>query len=338
MRCIFSGEHGPFGDLQDQVECDDMRDPLTSLPVFSLYGKTRFPTKEMCSGIDCFVFDLQDVGTRVYTYIYTMAYCMMAASRYEKGFVVLDRPNPINGIDVEGNILDEAFASFVGLYSIPMRHGMTTGELAHLFNSKFGIGCRLEVVRMDGWSCDMWFDETGLPWVAPSPNMATLETAIVYPGNVLFEGTNLSEGRGTTHPFEIIGAPWIDPSKLVDSLNKEGIGGVRFRPIFFKPTFGKWQGKRCGGVQLHILDRSSFKPFKTSLHIIKAVYILWPDEFRFSLPPYEYEDKRLPFDIITGTSYIREGLMKGLSIEDMEKGWEKGLRCFLPMREEYLLY
>lgn len=338
VRCIFSGEHGPFGDLQDQVGFSDTEDHISSLPVFSLYGKRKLPSKEMCEGIDCFVFDLQDVGTRVYTYIYTMAYCMMAAARYKKVFVVLDRPNPINGLDVEGNVLEEEFSSFVGLYPIPMRHGMTIGELACLFNEEFGIGCSLEVIRMSGWKREMWFDDTNLPWVSPSPNMATLDTATVYPGTVLIEGTNLSEGRGTTHPFELVGAPWIDPVKLEDRLNKEEISGVRFRPLFFTPTFGKWEGERCGGIQVHLLDRTPFRPFRTGLFIIRAILQLWPERFEFSSPPYEYERKRLPFDMITGTSSIRKALMEGNSIDDMERSWERRLHDFLKVRERYLLY
>jgi uncharacterized protein YbbC (DUF1343 family) len=240
---------------------------------------------------------------------------------------------------VEGNVLEREFSSFVGLYPIPMRHGMTVGELALLFNEEFGIGCRLQVIRMEGWKREMWFHQTHLPWISPSPNMATPDTALLYPGTVLIEGTNLSEGRGTTHPFEMIGAPWVEPAKLADALNKENINGVRFRPIFFIPTFGKWKGKRCGGVQIHLLDPSSFRPFHTGILIIKTILSFWPNEFQFSPPPYEGEKKRLPFDMITGTSSIRKALVEEkTSIDEMERSWKKELQDFLIVREKYLLY
>lgn len=338
VKCLFSPEHGISADLQDQVECGDTRDPITRLPVFSLYGETRVPTQEMCEEIDVFAFDIQDVGTRVYTYIYTMAHCMMAAAKYDKDFVVLDRPNPINGVDVEGNVLEENFSSFVGLYPIPMRHGMTTGELARLFNEEFGIGCNLEVIEMEGWKREMWFDETGLPWVSPSPNMATLDTATVYPGTVLVEGINLSEGRGTTHPFEMAGAPWVDPACLVESLEEDKLPGVKFRPLYFRPTFGKYKDEICGGIQIHVIDRERFRPFKSGICVIRTVYDLWTADFGFLSPPYEYEYEKSPFDILCGTSMIRRAFKDDLPIEKIEKKWQKKLTDFLELRTTYLMY
>jgi uncharacterized protein YbbC (DUF1343 family) len=338
LASLFAPEHGIWGNLQDQTEFGHSKDPLTGLPVFSLYGETRAPTEEMLGLVDILVFDVQDVGTRVYTFIYTMAYCMKACRKHGKRFIVLDRPNPINGIDVEGNVLEWRFSSFVGLFPIPMRHGMTIGELALMFNKEFGIGCDLQVVRMDGWRREMWFDETGLPWVAPSPNMPTLTTATVYPGTVLVEGTNLSEGRGTTRPFELIGAPWIDPHSLAEVLNEEDLPGVFFRPTFFQPTFQKWQGETCGGVQIHVVDRRRFKPYKTGIALLMHMYAQNPKRFQWKSPPYEYEERNLPFDILCGTDKVRH-MIEAMSLyPTIEVVESEGVDEFLKNREKYLLY
>src|SRR4051794_25016923 len=253
LTALFGPQHGFRSDLQENmIESPHARDAKRRLPVHSLYSETREPSAEMLAGIDVLVIDLQDVGTRIYTYIYTMANCLRAARRHGVAVIVCDRPNPIGGVAVEGPMLHHGFESFVGQYPIPMRHAMTIGELARLFNEEFGIGAELEVVPMEGWRREMYFDETKLPWVMPSPNMPTLDTAVVYPGTVLFEGTNVSEGRGTTRPFEIVGAPWVSPERFADGLNRLALPGVRFRPAIFEPTFHKHAKSCCGGCQIHV--------------------------------------------------------------------------------------
>ncbi len=269
LTALFGPQHGIRGETQDNmIEWQTFRDKRTTLPAYSLYGETRKPTPEMLADVDALVFDIQDVGTRVYTFIYSMALAMEAAKECGKRFVVLDRPNPIGGVQIEGNILELEFRSFVGMFPIPMRHGMTIGELALMFNREFGIGCELEVVKMEGWRRGMWYKNTHLPWVMPSPNMPTLDTTAVYPGSVMFEGTNVSEGRGTTRPFEIIGAPYIEPDELIEELTKDNLPGVVFRPLHFQPTFHKFAGELCGGIQIHITDRNVFKPVITGVAII----------------------------------------------------------------------
>src|SRR5262249_13062697 len=250
------------------IEWQTFRDTRTGLPAYSLYGETRKPSPEMLGDVDVLVFDVQDVGTRVYTFVYTMALAMEADREQGKRFIVLDRPNAIGGVQIEGNILEPEFASFVGMFSVPMRHGMTIGELALMFNREFGIGCELEVIKMEGWRRGMYFDDTPLPWVMPSPNMPTVETAVVYPGSVMIEGTAVSEGRGTTRPFEIIGALYIDPYELITELKKDDLRGVVFRPLHFQPTFHKFAGGLCGGIQIHVTDRDAFKPVITGVAIV----------------------------------------------------------------------
>src|SRR5512137_69271 len=260
LAALFGPQHGFRADLQDNmIESPHATDARRRVPVYSLYSETREPTAEMLRGLDVLVVDLQDVGARIYTFVYTMANCLRAAARHGLPVVVCDRPNPIGGEAVEGPMLEPGYESFVGLFPIPMRHGMTVGELAVLFNSHFGIGADLEVVKIEGWSRADYFDETGLPWVIPSPNMPTLDTAIVYPGLVALEGTNLSEGRGTTKPFELFGAPWIDGHALAAKLNGLGLPGVRFREAWFTPSFSKFQGQLCGGCQIHVTDRGAFR-------------------------------------------------------------------------------
>lgn len=336
---LFGPQHGARGEKQDNmIESDFYRDPDTGLPVHSLYSETRRPTREMMEGIDVLLFDLQDVGTRVYTFIHTMAYCMEACTEYEKKMVVLDRPNPIGGVHVEGNLLDPAYRSFVGLYPIPMRHGMTVGELALFLNSEFEIGCDLSVVKMEGWDRACWYDQTGLPWVQPSPNLPTLDSATVYPGMVLVEGTNLSEGRGTTRPFELVGAPFIDSRRYAARLNELKLPGVRFRPAWFQPTFQKWAGEMCGGVQIHVTDREAFEPYLAGIAVISAAHDLYPESFAWRTPPYEYENEKMPIEILCGGRGIPDMINNRTPVDQIRQSWEEDVASFLRRRSPYLLY
>ena len=338
LAVVFGPEHGLRGHAQDQVELADDVDHRTGLPIRSLYGTTRAPTQDMLASLAGVVFDIQDVGSRYYTFLWTLAYAMAACARDDVEVIVLDRPNPIGGERVEGNMIEGSHRSFVGLYPIPNRHGMTVGELARLFNEEFGIGCRLTVVPMKGWSRSLYFDQTGLPWVMPSPNMPTLDTAIVYPGTCLIEGTNVSEGRGTTRPFEIVGAPWIDPNRLAVELEEAQLPGVRFRPLAFEPTFDKFAGAVCSGIQQHVMDRQSYRPLRTGLAVLRALRGLWPSEFSWRRPPYEYETERLAIDILAGGGRIRDQIEADLPIDDIEASWKAELEHFMRIRERYLLY
>jgi uncharacterized protein YbbC (DUF1343 family) len=332
-------QHGFRSDLQDNmIETPHARDTRRRVPVYSLYSETREPTADMLDGIDTLVVDLQDVGTRVYTYIYTMANCMRAAARHGVRVVVCDRPNPIGGEAVEGHLLREPWSSFVGQFPIPMRHGMTIGELARLFNDGFGIGCDLEVVPMEGWRRSMYLDATGLPWVIPSPNLPTLDSAIVYPGAVLFEGTMLSEGRGTTRPFELIGAPWIEGEALAEAMNRRGLPGVHFRAVFFEPTFQKHARTTCGGCQIHVTDRLAFRPVRTAVELIDEFRRQAPDRFAWRRPPYEYEHDKEPIDILYGTDELRKTIEAGGDIQALVDGWAVEEETFRRRREKYLLY
>ena len=335
---LFGPEHGLRGELQDQELCDSFRDGATGLPVYSLYGKHLKPTAEMLRDIDSVVFDIQDVGSRYYTFIYTLSYLMEACKEANVEVVVLDRPNPINGADLEGPVLEPGYESFVGRYPMPIRHGMTVGELAVFFHQEFRVTCRLEVVSMEGWQRESYFEETGLPWVLPSPNMPTVDTAIVYPGMCLLEGTNVSEGRGTTRPFEIFGAPWIQPDPFCRRMEELRLPGVRFRPLFFQPTFNKYRGELCGGAQMHITDRRAFLPVKTALYLLSIFLADYPQSFRWKDPPYEFVTDRLPIDILWGNSWIREWLVKGEHPDTIEAVWKNGLEQFRQKRRKYLLY
>jgi uncharacterized protein YbbC (DUF1343 family) len=338
LAVLFGPEHGLYGQAQDQIEVEDGRDRATGLPVRSLYGETRVPTADMLSDLDALVFDVQDIGSRYYTFIWTLAHALEACAREGREMIVCDRPNPIGGLAVEGNLIEDGYRSFVGLYPIPNRHGLTVGELARLFNEEFGIGCRLTVIEMRGWRRQQWFDETQLPWILPSPNMPTLSTALVYPGACLVEGTNLSEGRGTTRPFEIVGAPWIDPFRLVAELEKEDLPGVRFRPLYFQPTFHKFAGKTCGGVQQHVVERDVYRPLRTGIALLEAARRLWPEEFAWRPPPYEYELSRPAIDILAGSSRLREQIESDAALDAIEASWENPLRDFLAVRRRFLLY
>ena len=338
VAVLFGPEHGLRASAQDLIEVGDGADPITGLPVRSLYGPTRLPTEEMLDGLDAVVFDIQDIGSRYYTYIWTMTHAMEACARDDIELIVLDRPNPIDGVHVEGNLIEGSHLSFVGLYPIPNRHGMTSGEIARLVNDEFGVGCRLSVVEMDGWQRSQWFDDTRLPWVLPSPNMPTLDTATVYPGACLIEGTNLSEGRGTTRPFEIMGAPWIDGAKLARALAEEDLPGVVFRPLCFEPTFRKFRGQLCGGVQQHVIDRTTYRPLRTGYALIRAARRLWPDEFDWRPPPYEYELERPAIDILAGNGSIRAQLEADATLGEIEDAWQVDLARFKKIRERYLIY
>jgi len=339
LIAAFGPQHGARGDMQDNmIESDDAFDSRLDIPVFSLYGQHRKPTPEMLADVDALLCDLPDVGCRPYTFLSTMVLSMQACAENGKRFVVLDRPNPIGGIELEGNVLDPRFRSFIGLYPLPMRHGMTMGELAALLNTEYSIGAELEIIRMSGWQRELYQDHTDFPWVLPSPNMPTIDTAIVYPGTVLIEGTNLSEGRGTTRPFETIGAPFLDADSFAARLNGFDLPGVRFRPTWFRPTFEKWCGQLCGGIQMHVTDRLAFRPFFTGLAIIKTAMELAPDAFAWRQPPFEYEWEKLPIDILCGTDAIRTGLEEQEDIAALEAAWQADLEAFAKVRERYLLY
>jgi uncharacterized protein YbbC (DUF1343 family) len=314
-------------------------EPVTGLPVFSLYGARLRPSPESLDMIDILLVDLPDVGARVYTFAATMAYAMQSAARQGKKVIILDRPNPIGGAQVEGNILQPEMASIVGPYPLPMRHGMTLGELGHYYNDIGQVGCDVAVVPVQGWERWQYFETIGLPWVLPSPNLPTLDTALVYPGQVLLEGTNLSEGRGTTRPFELFGAPFIHPGHLKAALQEAyELPGVVLRETWFQPTFHKWAGEVCGGLQLHVSDRLAFKPYLTTLAILQVIIQLYPDQFQWRQPPYEYEYDRLPFDLLAGDPMVREGLERGVPVTALEQQWQGGLEAFLRQRQDYLLY
>ena len=336
---LFGPQHGFRSDLQDNmIETPHGHDPRRQVPIYSLYSETREPTAEMLRGVDTLVIDLQDVGTRVYTYIYTMANCMRAAARHGVHVIVCDRPNPIGGAAVEGPALDPAYASFVGQFPIPLRHGLTIGEIARLFNEEFGIGAALDVVPLDGWHRDMYFDDTGLPWVIPSPNLPTLDSAIVYPGAVLFEGTMLSEGRGTTRPFELVGAPWIDGERLADAMNARRLPGAHVRPVFFEPTFQKHAKKSCGGCQIHVTDRTAFEPVRVAIELLAEFRRQQPDAFAWRQPPYEYEQDKWPIDILYGSDRLRTTLDRSDDVAPLVASWEADEEAFRRVRERYLLY
>jgi uncharacterized protein YbbC (DUF1343 family) len=338
LHALFAPEHGLWGAAQDLVPIAATRDPLTGMRVISLYGERREPTPVMLRGLDLLVIDLQDVGSRYYTYQWTMALALRACARAGVRVLVLDRPNPLGGEVVEGNVPDPAFASFVGLYPLAARPGLTIGEVARYLQREHGLGAVVDVVRMRGWRRRMLWEDAGLPWVPPSPNMPTPDTARVYPGGCLIEGTNLSEGRGTTRPFEWVGAPWLDAHVYADALAALPLPGVVFRPARFRPTFQKWAGRVCGGVQLHVTDAGRFKPFLTGLGLIATARRLAPRAFRWRRPPYEFEHRRLPIDILLGSSRIRLALERGATLTAIERGWQADLARWRQRRAAALCY
>jgi uncharacterized protein YbbC (DUF1343 family) len=338
LVALFGPEHGIAADAQDLVEVGHSRDRETGLPVYSLYGETRVPTAPMLAGLDAMVFDVQDVGSRYYTFVYTMLHVMEACAREGKRVVVLDRPNPIGGEVVDGNVLDPDYRSFVGLHPLAVRHGMTAGELALMFREELSLDVDLHVVPMKGWRRRMTYEDTGLPWVLPSPNIPTVDTAFVYPGGCLVEGTNLSEGRGTTRPFELVGAPWLDGPALARALEKERIPGAGFRAAAFTPTFQKHAGLLCRGVQVHVLDRTRFPAFLAYLLLVHHARRQDPARFAWRDPPYEYELVKLPFDILCGTDRVRKAVEAGVSPKRLVPAWRREIAPFRKRRARYLLY
>ncbi len=337
LTALFAPEHGIAGAAQDHARVGSLRDRSTGLPVWSLYGRQLAPSPAMLAEIDTLVVDLQDVGSRYYTFVWTTALCMQACARARVPVVVLDRPNPLGGLVMEGNLPDPRFASFVGLYPLPARHAMTVAELAAYLNETHAIGCNLAVVPMDGWRRAMTWEDTGLPWVAPSPNMPTPDTARVYPGGCLIEGTNLSEGRGTTRPFELLGAPFLDGRRLARALARRDLPGVTFRAAAFQPAFHKYEGQVCHGVQLHLTDPARFKPFATYLAVIVEAR-RQSRLFRWRRPPYEFEMRRLPIDLLCGGDGIRRAIERGVPLGRLERSWRRELTRFARARRPYLLY
>lgn len=338
LTTLFSPQHGFYAEKQDNmIESPHGREPELGIPIYSLYSHTRIPTEQMFETIDTLVVDIQDVGTRVYTFIYTISYCMEKAAETGKSVVVLDRPNPIGGTQVQGNVLKPESASFVGRFPIPMRHGMTVGEICRLFNREFQIGCDLTVVPMSGWKRDMYWADTGRVWIPPSPNLPTPLSCMVYPGQVIFEGTNISEGRGTTLPFELFGAPFVNAAAISTVLNRE-VPGACFRPVCFQPTSGKWRDQPCNGFHIHVTDRGRYNPYTASLLALQLIIKHHPDAFAFKPPPYEYEYDRLPMDLILGDPAVRKDICALTDINTIRAGWQKELETFKTVSWAHYLY
>lgn len=339
LTTLFSPQHGFYSDKQDNmIESGHHIDPVSGLQCYSLYGETRRPYPDMFSEIDILLVDLIDVGTRVYTFIWTVVHCMEVAAETGVAVVILDRPNPIGGHLVEGNVLEDSCRSFVGLCNIPMRHGLTLGELARLCARELNLDLTLEVVPVAGWRRKMFFPETGFPWVFPSPNMPAPATALVYPGQVIWEGTTVSEGRGTTLPFELFGTPYLDHNQVLDFIRDIELPGCIMRPLVFEPTSGKWEGQGCNGFHIHVTDPHQFKPYRTSLALLQAMLTLYPQDFSYKEPPYEYEFERLPMDLILGSKELRSEIESGVPILELEKRWQAGLNQFMEKRAAVLLY
>ena len=341
LRLLFGPEHGIRGSAQDMIEVGDARDPVTGLPEISLYGKSfesLCPTPVHLSQIDVLLFDIQDIGARYYTYAATMALCMRAAKKNGVKVVILDRPNPIGGAQIEGGGLEPGLENFCGLYPIPQRHAMTLGELARLYNETFAIDCELEVAACEGWRRHWYYDDCDLPWIMPSPNIPTLDTAIVYPGMCLLEGTNLSEGRGTTRPFELFGAPFIDARKLAAELRRYDLPGVIFRPCGIEPAFHKFAGQRCGALQLHVTDRRLFAPYRTGIAVLVAVKSIWPEAFAWRVEPYEFRSDVPAIDLLTGTPRVRMAIESGADLDTVLQIACSGTDAYNDGRDRALLY
>ncbi|HDZ89910.1 MAG: DUF1343 domain-containing protein [Deltaproteobacteria bacterium] len=339
LKALFGPQHGYGGEDQDNmVETPHCQDQTLKVPVFSLYAASRDPSSTMFNLIDVLIIDLQDVGTRVYTFISTMLNCLKAAAECGKKVVVLDRPNPLGGDLVEGNPLEPELYSFVGPWSLPMRHGLTMGEMARIFNHVFHLDCNLEVVPMQGWRRSMLWSGTGLRWTMPSPNMPVPQTAQVYPGQVIWEGTNLSEGRGTCRPFEIFGAPFLNPRAVREALDPTARTGCHLQEYRFRPTFHKWAGELCYGFMIHILDPCAYRPYYTSLALLQAVMEVHHQDFGWKQPPYEYEYKKKPIDMIMGSQSLRRDLQSGKPLPLIREGWLPELESYADWRKTYLLY
>ena len=338
LKALFSPQHGFYAEKQDNmIESSHFMESELNVPVYSLYNDTRIPTTKMFDQIDVLLVDIQDVGTRVYTFIYTISFCLELAAKLKKQVVILDRPNPIGGTQIEGNILSKDYTSFVGRFPIPMRHGLTIGEIAQFFNQEFHIECDLTVIPMTGWKRQMYWQDTGLFWIAPSPNLPTPQSCMVYPGQVIFEGTNISEGRGTTLPFELFGAPFLD-IKTIKSQADELIKGAFLRPVNFEPTSGKWKGNVCKGFQIHITSKQEFKPYFSSLILMQLIIKHHTNDFKFKEPPYEYEFKRMPIDLILGSKTLRKKLTSLENLIPLSNQWQKELKNFKSLSGKYHLY
>jgi uncharacterized protein YbbC (DUF1343 family) len=341
VTALFGPEHGVRGDAQDMISVDTATDSQSGLPVFSLYGHTEAslsPTPEMLEHIDAMVFDVQDIGSRYYTFVWTMVLAMRACAKAGKAFVVLDRPNPIGGVHIEGPMIEPGFESFVGLVSCPVRHGMTAGEIARWRADVEKLDLELAVISMRGWERDTWFEHTGLPWVLPSPNMPTVDTALVYPGMCLVEGTELSEARGTTKPFELSGAPWLDGHRLARDMEAMGLPGAKLRPVVYTPTFHKHAFKPNGGVQIHVTNADTFRPYRTGVAFLKAAHDQNPALFKWREKAYEFVDTIPAIDLLCGTDKIRKGIEAGASLDDLAARWPRDEGAFAEERAKYLLY
>jgi len=338
ISAFLGPQHGIRGEKQDNMkESSDFTDPISGVPVFSLYSNTRVPTREMIDSFDVLLVDLQDIGTRIYTFMYTMENCLREAQKAGKKVVVLDRANPIGGILTEGNVLDMKYQSFVGQLPLCTRHGMTMGELALLFNEAFNIQCDLEVIQLRGWKRKHLANHWERDWVPPSPNIPNIESAMTFPGTVHFEGTNISEGRGTTKPFEWIGAPFVDADKLAKRMNDKKLKGFYFRPIYFQPTFQKHQDQVCGGVHIHFTDYKKHNAFEMGIHLLATLWELYPEQCHWKKPPYEYVEDKLPIDVIAGTDTLRLAVESG-KVDNFLKQSKEELEAFRKLRKEYLIY
>ena len=341
LTTLFGPEHGVRGDAQDMISVDAAVDAHSGLPVHSLYGataETLAPTPAMLADLDIVIYDVQDVGSRYYTFVWTMVLAMRACAKAGKLFVVLDRPNPIGGLHVEGATISDGFDSFVGLVPCPNRHGMTVGEIAAWRHGVEKLDSELLVITMRGWEREMRFDHTGLPWVMPSPNMPTTDTALVYPGMCLVEGTELSEARGTTRPFELSGAPWIDGDRLADSLSKMELPGAMFRPVVYTPMFHKFANQACGGVQIHVTNPETFRPYRTGVAMLKAWHDHAPDKFTWRAKAYEFVDTIPAIDLLAGNASLRTGIEQGASLDELCARWPRDEGAFLEERAAHLLY
>ena len=339
LKALFGPQHGYWGiDQENMIETDHSHDPDLDIPLFSLYSETREPLPEMLDLIDILIIDLQDVGARVYTFASTLLNCLKAASKSGKKVIVLDRPNPLGGEMVEGNLLKPELHSFVGPFALPMRHGLTMAEMAKMFCTSSDMAADLEIVPMRGWNRHMIWQDTGLNWVMPSPNMPLPVTAQVYPGQVIWEGTNLSEGRGTCRPFEIFGAPFLDTNLIKQSLPPEAWSGCFLQEVMFRPTFHKWEGEICRGFMIHILDHRLYHPYFSTIVLLKAILQLHKEQFAWRKPPYEYEYEKMPIDVILGDSSLKIKIEKGADLLEIKERWVEDLKNFLEWRKSYLLY